>query len=171
MVNISFDGVVTKVERFVMLVSYMTLILIVSLETLRRMVTGEQFGWGPDVSMYAFVWLAWFAMSANLRSGKQLSFMTFREMMPKKVRKAFEILDYCIWLIVGLVVFVTSVEVVINDFRLGRHIFGTNIPMAAASLAVPAGWFFAMIRILQNMYRIVKSPDNEEEKDKNLIVS
>mgnify|MGYP003323897576 CR=1 FL=1 len=93
------------------------------------------------------------------------------EMMPKKVRKAFEILDYCIWLIVGLVVFVTSVEVVINDFRLGRHIFGTNIPMAAASLAVPAGWFFAMIRILQNMYRIVKSPDNEEEKDKNLIVS
>ena len=71
----------------------------------------------------------------------------------------------------GLVGFVTSVEVVINDFRLGRHIFGTNIPMAAASLAVPAGWFFAMIRILQNMYRIVKSPDNEEEKDKNLIVS
>ncbi|MED5531413.1 MAG: TRAP transporter small permease [Pseudomonadota bacterium] len=149
----------------------MTLILIVSLETLRRMLTGEQFGWGPDVSMYAFVWLAWFAMSANLRSGKQLSFMTFREMMPKKIRKAFEILDCLIWLVVGSVVFFTSVEVVMDDFRLGRHVFGTNIPMAAASLAVPAGWFFAMIRIMQNMYKIIRNLDGTEDKEKNLIVS
>lgn len=171
MFSISFDGIITRIERYVMLLSYMTLILIVSLETLRRMLTGEQFGWGPDVSMYAFVWLAWFAMSANLRSGKQLSFMTFREMMPKKIRKAFEILDYLIWLVVGSVVFFTSVEVVMDDFRLGRHVFGTNIPMAAASLAVPAGWFFAMIRIMQNMYKIIRNLDGTEDKEKNLIVS
>ena len=135
------------------------------------MLTGEQFGWGPDVSMYAFVWLAWFAMSANLRSGKQLSFMTFREMMPRKIKKGFEILDYLIWLVVGSVVLFTSIEVVINDFRLGRHVFGTNIPMAAASLAVPAGWLFAMIRIVQNMHKIIRNADGGQEEEKNLIIS
>ena len=52
--NFSFDNLISRVEKAVMLTSYLTLILIVSLETLRRMITGDQFGWGPDVSMYAF---------------------------------------------------------------------------------------------------------------------
>lgn len=153
--RISFDGVITRIERSVMLVSYFTLILIVSLETLRRMVTGAQFGWGPDVAMYAFVWLAWFAMSANLRAGNQLAFVTFRERLPKPAVRFLEAFDCLLWLAVGAVVIVTSAQVVATDLRLDRVVFGTDIPLAAASLAVPAGWTFSMIRICQVLLRIL----------------
>ncbi|MEK9569664.1 MAG: TRAP transporter small permease subunit [Alphaproteobacteria bacterium] len=153
---ISFDLVLSRIERFIMLSSYLTLILIVSLETLRRMITGDQFGWGPDVSMYAFVWLAWFSMSANLRSGNQLAFMTFRSRMSDKTRRYFEILDCFIWLVIGAVVITTSYNVVLNDLRLGRNVFGTDIPMALASAAVPLGWSFSMMRILQILVALLR---------------
>lgn len=147
-----FDTIVTRIEKIVMLASYLTLILVVSVETLRRMLTGHQFGWGPDVAMYAFVWLAWFAMSANLRHDNQLALLTFREKFSVKVQKYLKMMDYCIWLIIGGVVIVTSYKVVQTDLRLSRTIFGTSIPLAAASLAVPLGWTFSMIRILQQLY-------------------
>jgi len=147
-----FDRLITRIERTVMLISYLVLILIVSLETIRRMITGVQFGWGPDVAMYAFVWLAWFSMSSNLRSGNQLAFQTFRDRFSPHVRHGFQVLDCLIWLVIGSVVIVTSFQVVQTDLRLGRTVFGTNIPLVAASLAVPCGWAFSMIRILQMLY-------------------
>lgn len=152
----SFDLLISRIERFIMLSSYLTLILIVSLETIRRMITGEQFGWGPDVSMYAFVWLAWFSMSANLRTGNQLAFMTFRSKMTNETRRYFEILDCFIWLAIGMVVITTSYSVVLNDLRMGRNIFGTDIPMVLASAAVPLGWSFSMIRILQILIALLR---------------
>ena len=154
--TLSFDLILSRIERVVMLSSYLTLILIVSLETLRRMITGDQFGWGPDVSMYAFVWLAWFSMSANLRAGNQLAFMTFRSKMTNETKRYFEILDCFIWLTIGTVVITTSYNVVLNDLRLGRNVFGTDIPMALASAAVPLGWSFSMIRILQVLIALLR---------------
>jgi TRAP-type C4-dicarboxylate transport system permease small subunit len=162
-----FDKIVTRIEKVVMLTSYITLILVVSLETLRRMFTGQQFGWGPDVAMYAFVWLAWFAMSANLRADNQLAMLTFREKFSSKVQKYLKMMDYIIWLIVGGVVIVTSYKVVQMDLRLGRTVFGTDIPLAAASLAVPLGWAFSVIRILQQLYWLLSDSKPEDLKTDN----
>lgn len=161
----SFDALITRVEKTIMLVSYLTLILIVSLETLRRIITGDQFGWGPNVSMYAFVWLAWFAMSANLRAGNQLAFMTFRDRFSDEIKRYFEIFDCLLWLIIGAVVITTSYEVVMSDFRLGRTVFGTDIPMAAASAAVPLGWSFSMVRILQILTALLRRQPLHDSKE------
>ena len=41
-----FDKIITRIEKAVMLTSYITLILVVSLETLRRMLTGHNLAGG-----------------------------------------------------------------------------------------------------------------------------
>ena len=64
-----FDAVISWIENAVMLVAYLTIILVVGLETIRRMITGEQASWGPEVAMGAFVWLSWFAMANGIKAG------------------------------------------------------------------------------------------------------
>jgi C4-dicarboxylate transporter DctQ subunit len=54
------------------------------------------------------------------------------------------------------VVITTSYNVVLNDLRLGRNVFGTDIPMALASAAVPLGWSFSMMRILQILVALLR---------------
>jgi len=39
---------------------------------------------------------------------------------------------------------------------LGRNVFGTDIPMALASAAVPLGWSFSMMRILQILVALLR---------------
>lgn len=149
-----FNKVVTTIENGVMLISYITLIVLVGIEALRRMITTEQAAWGPEVSLYAFVWLTWFAMSSNINLGLHLSFDEYRDRFPWPVRALFESLDCIFWLILGFVIIKASAGIVQNNIRFEQVVFGTDIPLWIATVAVPVGWSFSMIRVLQKFWSI-----------------
>lgn len=151
-----FDSIVTWIENAVMLVSYLTIILVVGGETIRRMITGEQASWGPEVAMGAFVWMSWFAMASGVKSRSHLSFTTFRERMPYRIRQAAELFDCLLWIALGLVVMYVSWDVVMLNERFNQKIFGTPIPLAAISIAVPIGWAFTMIRVFQQAAEVLR---------------
>lgn len=147
-----FDKGITVIEDAVMLVSYVTLILLVGIEALRRMVTTEQAAWGPEIALYAFVWLTWFSMSSNIRNGRHLAFDEIRIKLPRPVRRGLEVVDCLLWLVLGGIVIHSSAGIVENNIRMEQVVFGTNIPIWAATIAVPVGWAFSMIRVLQELW-------------------
>lgn len=145
---------VTAVENGVMLASYLTLIILVGVEALRRMITTEQAAWGPEISLYAFVWLTWFSMSSNIHNGKHLAFDEIRDGFPWPVRAVLESLDCILWLVLGAIIISVSAGIVQNNIRFEQVVFGTEIPLWAATVAVPVGWSFSMIRVLQKFWGI-----------------
>jgi C4-dicarboxylate transporter DctQ subunit len=150
------DAFITWIESAVMLTAYLTIILVVGLETIRRMITGEQASWGPEVAMGAFVWLSWFAMAAGVKAGTHLSFTTFRERMPFRVRQGAEVFDCLLWFGLGAIVMYASWDVVLMNNRFNQQIFGTEIPLVAISIAVPIGWGFTMIRVAQKLVKVMQ---------------
>jgi len=149
-----FNKAVTMVENGVMLVSYLTLIVLVGVEALRRMITTEQAAWGPEIALYAFVWLTWFAMSSNIHARRHLAFDEYRNRFPWPVRAIFESLDCVLWLVLGVVIISVSTGIVQNNIRFEQVVFGTDIPLWLATLAVPVGWSFSMVRVLQKFWSI-----------------
>jgi TRAP-type C4-dicarboxylate transport system permease small subunit len=152
----SIDALFSRIEKAIMLVAYLTIILVVGLETIRRIITGEQASWGPEVAMGAFVWLAWFGMAAGVKSRAHLSFTTFRNRMPYRLRQGMEVFDCLLWFVIGAVVMVASWDVVLLNERFNQQIFGTDVPLAAISIAVPLGWAFTMVRVFQQMLAALK---------------
>ena len=151
----SIDRVLGRIEGWVIITSYATLIVLVGFETLRRAITQQQAVWGPEVALYAFVWLSWFSMSKHCRYGTHLAFSELRRKSPVRVQQGLEVLDCCLWLALGAIIIATSYGVVRNHLTMGQVVFGTSVPLAAASLSVPIGWGFSMARILQRMYLVV----------------
>ncbi|MDO9131894.1 TRAP transporter small permease [Hydrogenophaga sp.] len=149
------DRMLTHLENGVILISYSTLILLIGVETIRRAVTGSQAVWGPEVALYAFVWLSWFSMAKHSRFGTHLAFSEVRRKLPEGVQRFLELLDCAFWLTVGIIIIVTSIGVVENQISMGQTVFGTPIPLAAASLAVPVGWGFSMLRIVQRGWMVL----------------
>ncbi len=156
-----FDKFVTAIEDTVMLVSYITLIVLVGFEALRRMITAEQAAWGPEIALYAFVWLTWFSMSSNIRNRRHLAFDELRSRMPKSLRTGFEIIDCLLWLGLGVIIIHASTGIVGNNLRMEQVVFGTEIPLWAATIAVPVGWSFSMIRILQELWDLLTGAPRE----------
>lgn len=149
------DKIITGAESTVMIVAYATLLGIIGFETLRRIFFQSNWLTGPDVALYAFVWLSWFAMAHNIHNNTHLSFTEFRERFPSRIRQGFEIFDCLLWIAAGVIVIVTAWELVSRQIAFNQKIFGTSIPVVVGSLAVPVGWGFSMLRILQRLYRIV----------------
>lgn len=149
------DQLFSHLENGVILASYSTLILIVGVETVRRAITGQQEVWGPEVALYAFVWLSWFSMAKHGRHGTHLAFNELRNRLPDNGQRALELLDCVLWLVVGMIIIFTSWGVVSKQMGIGQTVFGTSIPLAAASLAVPVGWAFSMLRIVQRALLVV----------------
>lgn len=149
------DRLLSHLENGVILTSYSTLILIIGVETIRRAITGSQAVWGPEVALYAFIWLSWFSMAKHSRFGTHLSFSEVRLKLPEGVQRFLELLDCVFWVVVGLIIIVTSIGVVQNQIAMGQTVFGTPIPLAAASLAVPVGWGFSMLRIVQRAWMVL----------------
>ncbi|MCA8927325.1 MAG: TRAP transporter small permease subunit [Alphaproteobacteria bacterium] len=150
------DDLISGIEKAVMLAAYLTIILVVGLETIRRMITGEQAAWGPEIAMGAFVWLSWFAMASGVRTGAHLSFTTLRDRMGPRLRQGMEVFDCLLWFALGLIVIAVSWDVVELNERFNQKIFGTDIPMAAISIAVPLGWAFTMMRVAQQLVRVLR---------------
>lgn len=155
------DRWVTAIENTVIIVCYVALIAIVGIETFRRFAFREQAAWGPEIAMYAFIWLSWFAMSKNIIESKHLAFTAIRQRLPVAVRQALESIDSVLWLIIGAVIIYGSYGVVETNIRFDQTVFGTNIPIAAASIAVPVAWSLAMIRVLQRLYLVLSGREAE----------
>ncbi len=146
-----FDRIVTTFETGVMLGTYVLLIAIIGEETMRRILTGGQWLGGPEVALYAFVWLSWFSMAHNIHNDRHLSFTEFRNRMGRRLRAGFEIFDCALWIGLGVIIIVTSYDVIARQINYAQVVFGTNIPLAAATIAVPVGWSLTIIRILQRL--------------------
>jgi len=149
------DSVLTHLENGVILTSYTALILIIGVETIRRAIISTQAVWGPEVALYAFIWLSWFSMAQHSRFGTHLAFSEVRRKLPEGGQRFLELLDCVFWLAVGMIIIVTSYGVVQKQIAMGQTVFGTPIPLAAASLAVPVGWGFSMMRIIQRGWLVV----------------
>ena len=149
-----FDRVLTGIEDGIILVSYAILICLVGFEVVRRLITGEQWLAGPEVALYAFIWLSWFAMVHNINRDVHLAFSEFRERFPPRVRASFETLDCLLWIGLGCILIWTSWAVVERNIQFKQVVFGTDVPLWVASLAIPVAWSFTMVRVLQRLVRI-----------------
>jgi TRAP-type C4-dicarboxylate transport system permease small subunit len=163
------DRVTTRTENAVILTSYATLILLIGVETIRRAITGQQAVWGPDVALYAFVWLSWFSMAKHGRYGTHLAFGELRARLPQAAQRGLELLDCLLWLVVGAIVIYTSYGIVQKQVAMGQTVFGTPIPVALASLAVPVGWAFCMGRIVQRGLLVVFAWDRLKSERTGLL--
>jgi len=164
------DEGLARIENIVILTSYGTLILLVGVETLRRAITQQQAVWGPEVALYAFIWLSWFSMARHCRYGTHLAFFELRTQLPMGAQRALEALDCLLWLVLGGIIIFTSYGVVANNVRMGQVVFGTHIPLAAVSLAVPIGWGFSMVRILQRLWTVAFSRDFRREPGAEFVL-
>lgn len=153
--NTNLDRVLLKIENSVMIVTYLILICLVGGETLRRAIFQVQATWGPDIAMYSFIWLSWFAMARHCRYGTNLGFTKIRSSLPVPARRVLEVIDAILWLIIGAVVFWSTAELISSNFVTEQIIMGTPIPTWIINMGVPLGWAFSMLRIAQRLWLVL----------------
>lgn len=141
---------------FVVLLSVMT--VVVFFQVIFRYVIHSSIPWSEEVSRYCMVYVTFIGVGAGIKAGTHTGVDAFVSFMPEKIKKAVMFIEKILVLIISVVFFKYSLELVIQLFENGQKSATLFIPIAFAYISMPLGFLGGIIRSAQNLIKFIK-PD------------
>ncbi len=139
-----------NLEKWILILAYVTCAGIVFVEVIRRFFFNEQAPWSTSVPAYMFLWLTWLGCSYAVKLRAHLRFAEFRERMPRGLQYALLQLDYVFYIVFGVVVIYWASDLLDLQMMNESVVPGTdNLPAWWFYLATPVGWTLLLFRVLQ----------------------
>lgn len=139
-------------EKYVMVISYLTIGTIIFVEVIRRFALKVQEPWSTTLPPYLFLVMTWVGCAYNVKFRSHLTFDEFRSAMPQAGQLACLFLDAVLWLGFGLIVIVTTLRQTLNAAANFQIMLGTdNVMQWWFYISVPIAWLILCARVVENL--------------------
>lgn len=118
--------------------------------------------WAEELSLFSFIWLLYFGASLATRTGKHFRVTAHLALLPKKFRKYALLPGSFIWLVFNLVLIKYGIILLKMS---AEESLSLQIPMKYIYLIIPLSFTFISFRLIQNIYRVLKSGMDPFEKN------
>lgn len=140
-----------SIEKWVCVVLLAVTLILLTVQVIWRYVLNASPAWTEELARYCFVWLIFMGTSLAVQHVAHINIDTGIKIYPKKTRKLMELLGIVLFLIsVGVVIYF-SASYTINLYYQNRVSTSIYLPMWLVYLAIPTGYTFSFIRIIQYM--------------------
>ncbi|MEM8842739.1 MAG: TRAP transporter small permease subunit [Pseudomonadota bacterium] len=141
-----------NLDRTIMVVSYLAIAGIISVEVFRRFVLNEQAPWSTTLPPFLFLIMTWFGCAYNVRLRTHLAFSEFRTNLPRTGQILCLCLDAVLWLGFCWIVIVTSARLTANSAANFQILLGTDDVLQWWFLiSVPIAFVLMAARVIENL--------------------
>lgn len=147
---------------FIVLLSVMT--IVVFLQVIYRYILHASLSWSEEVSRYCMIYTVFIGVGAGLKAGTHTGVDALVMVLPKKLKEIVILIERIICLLLSVVFFVLSAELVMQLMQSGQKSATLFIPIAFAYLAMPIGFLGGVIRSIQNVVKQLSKIKNKEEE-------
>lgn len=152
-----------NIERYIILVSYSAMALIIVYAVFERFVFQTQIPWSSSIPIYLFLWVTWIGCSHNVRKRSHLVFNDVRTRISYPLQYACMWLDAILWWVFGAIVIYFTFEQTMLVKMNWAVVQGTDdIMQWWFYMATPFAWALLMFRVLQNLLEDIKRYRNRE---------
>ncbi len=128
----------------------MTLMVIVLfVQVVARYFLGTGVDWSEELSRFFFVWMVIWSIAYTSKLGGQIRVGIFLKLFPMKIRMAIFLLGEFIWAMFNALIVYEGLGMVIGKFQFPEMSPTVRINMAWIYTAVPLGFFFCILRMIQ----------------------
>ena len=138
---------------FVVLLSVMTIVIF--FQVIFRYVLHASIPWSEELSRYCMIYTAFIGVGAGIKAGSHTGVDAFVSFMPAKLKKIFMFMEKFLVLIISVVFFIFSLQLVIQLFENGQKSATLFIPIAFAYISMPLGFLGGIIRSIQNLIKFI----------------
>lgn len=139
-----------NLEKWILILAYVTCAGIVFVEVVRRFLFNDQAAWSTTVPAYMFLWLTWLGCSYAVRLRVHLRFAELRNQFPRSVQYALMQLDYILYIVFGIVVIYWAIDLLDLQILNESLVPGTDdLPAWWFYMATPVGWTLLLFRVTQ----------------------
>jgi len=140
-------------ESILVILSVFTVVIIFT-QVVMRYVFSNSLPWSEEIARYAFVWMIYIGVSYGVKKKKHLSVDVFSELLDYKGKLVLGIIANSFFLIFALVISYFGVDIVA---KITRESAAMRLPMSWVYAAPLVGMILTSIRLLQNIWLLIKS--------------
>jgi TRAP-type C4-dicarboxylate transport system permease small subunit len=139
-----------NIENILMFPMFLAMMLIMSIDVIRRNLGHNQWSWGIYTCIFLFIWFSWLGCSYNVKRRSHLRFSTLRDRLPRKFQFCLLMLDYLLWISFAVIAIYFAWFQVLKLEDLGALAYGTEwLPMWIAPACIPVSFSLLLFRVAQ----------------------
>lgn len=166
-----FPIVERNFERSIMVYSYLLIAIIIFVEVIRRFVLSQQAPWSTTFPPVLFLIMTWFGCSYNIKLRTHLAFSEFRMVMTRRLQMLCLSLDAVLWIVLCIIVVVTSTRVTANSAANFQILAGTdNFMQWWYLLSLPIAFILMSARVFDNWFEDLANYNSGETLIKLAVI-
>ncbi len=121
---------------------------------------GYSLAYTEELLVMMMVWLTLFGAAAGFKRGAHLGFSFFKDAMPIRVQKIFEIAAGAVTVVtVGLIVCLCLLYHIPDEIAMRTTTPALDIPQVYYTFAIPVGGAAVIVRVIQTSWRSFREAD------------
>lgn len=142
-------------ERYLLLVFYTMVVMVIGVEVIRRFGLSFSSVWGEEIARFCFIYLTWIGASAGVKNRTHIRIDLIYRWVPQSQHMWLYLIADLATMAFAVVAFYYSLTPIVNAIDFGNVTDGLRINRAYFLVAVPLGFAMTMMRLVQNMVRDV----------------
>lgn len=145
----SLKNCFNSAEKWICIVLFFVTLVLLTIQVVSRYVFNSSPSWTEELARYCFVWLIFLGASYAASQAAHITIDTAINIYPKKIRKYMALLGLLIWTVVNIFIVYYSAKFTLKLYTSNRISISLFINVAYVYAAIPVGYAFTTIRILQ----------------------
>lgn len=143
-------------EEYLLIAILGIMSIVICYQVFMRYVMAASLSWSEELARYLFIWMAYIAISYGVKMKQHVSVEAFTLLFPEKHRYIFDIIGDLVFSIFSVLVLYYSWGVLQGQIQMGQTSPGIQCPMFIIYAAPFGGFILVLIRLIQDIYSIVK---------------
>lgn len=154
------ENVINFLEEWVISLSviFMSILLIVSV--IMRVIFNHSLTFSEEIGQLMMIIVTFFGLGYCVRKNRHINMSIVYDFVSSNTKKKMMLLISAVSALAMALLFILSVQYLINVYTLGKLSPALRIPMFLFYLSVPIGFFFAGIEYFRALYANIKHKDD-----------
>jgi TRAP-type C4-dicarboxylate transport system permease small subunit len=157
------DGVVEKVEGWVLVAMLAAMMFVAALQVVLRNVFSSALSWGDGLTRALVLWTGFVGASLAVRQGRYLNIDALSRLLSERVRRWSRGAIYVFALVVCFFLGMAGVGFVRSE-RMAGTVYSIGVPSWIVELVIPIVFFFLSFRFLLKLLCILAGESLEKQE-------
>ncbi|SFE56828.1 TRAP transporter small permease [Alteribacillus iranensis] len=150
-------------EEVFLVLTMAAMVALIAFQSVSRYLLGNSLAWGTELAIYLHIWQIWLGASLGIKKQEHIRVDVFVKLFPPKIKMVLDLIALLVWFGFALFLAIQGTIFINSISGSGQTSPTLDIAMWIPYIAIPLAGVLMAIRLIQQMYGIVKNgPDIKE---------
>lgn len=141
-------------EEVLLVLFSSTMVAVIFLQVVMRQF-GNSLSWSEELARYAFIWMTYMGISYGVKKHRHVKVDAIMVILPDKGKVVLNIISNLFFAAFAIFIIKYGFDIANQLLAFGQKSAANQIPMGLVYMATPIGMSLTLIRVAQNLYKLV----------------